>query len=67
MSILEYLALNRGKVISAEKLQAQIYDSQSYSSKNSLEVHISGLRKKIRATGIAEPIKTQRGFGYYIE
>lgn len=66
MSILEYLALNRGRVISPEKLHAQIYDSSSYASKNSIEVHISGLRKKIRAAGIEEPIKTQRGFGYYI-
>ena len=66
MGILEYLAFNRGKVISAEKLQAQVYNSDSYSSKNSLEVHISSIRKKIRAAGIDNPIKTQRGFGYYI-
>ena len=67
MSILEYLALNRGRVVSPEKLHSHIYDSDSYASKNSIEVHISGLRKKVREAGRQQPIKTQRGFGYYID
>ena len=66
MSILEYLALNRGRVISPDKLLNQIYDSNSYSSKNAIEVHISGLRKKLRALGVTDLVETRRGFGYLI-
>lgn len=67
MSMLEYLALNRGRVISPEKLHNQIYDTNSYSSRNAIEVHMSSLRKKIRAQGIRDLIKTKRGFGYFID
>ena len=66
MSILEYLALNRGRVISPEMLHNQIFDSSTFSSKNSIEVHISSLRKKIREQNLESPIKTKRGFGYFI-
>lgn len=67
MSILEYLALNRGRVIAPETLHNQIFDSNSFSSRNSIEVHISSLRKKIRDQELESPIKTKRGFGYYID
>jgi len=66
MSILEYLALNQGRVISPEALHNQVYDSNSYSSKNAIEVHISGIRKKLREQGIDNLIQTKRGFGYFI-
>jgi len=67
MSILEYLAFNRGRVISPESLLNQINDANSYSSRNAVEVHVSGLRKKLRAQNIDGLIKTKRGFGYFIE
>ncbi len=66
MSILEYLALNRGRVISSERLINQIYDANSYASRNAIEAHISSLRKKIRKQGGVEIIETRRGFGYLI-
>lgn len=66
MSILEYLALNRGRVISSERLIDQIYDADSYASRNAIEAHISSLRKKIRQHGGGEIIETRRGFGYLI-
>lgn len=66
MSILEYLALNRGRVISPDKLLNQIFDSNSYSSKNAIEVHVSGLRKKLRFQGVTDLVETRRGFGYLI-
>lgn len=67
MSILEYLALNRGRVVSPETLHNQIYDANSYSSRNAIAVHISGLRKKLGERGMRELVRTKRGFGYYIE
>jgi DNA-binding response OmpR family regulator len=66
MSILEYLAINRGRVISTRVLCDHIYDSDTYSSTNSVEVHICTLRKKLRHAGVVQLIKTRRGFGYYI-
>lgn len=66
MSILEYLALNRGRVISPEKLLNQIYDSNSYASKNAIEAHVSSLRKKLRLRGVTKLVVTRRGFGYLI-
>jgi len=66
MSILEYLALNRGRVISPDRLINQIYDANSYASRNAIEAHISSLRKKLRNQGGAEIIETRRGFGYLI-
>ena len=66
MSILEYLALNRGRVISPDKLLNQIYDSNSFSSKNAIEAHVSGLRKKLRTQGVTDLIETRRSFGYLI-
>lgn len=66
MSILEYLALNRGRVISPGALLNQIYDSNSYSSKNAIEAHVSSLRKKLRRQGVTELVETRRGFGYLI-
>ena len=67
MSILEYLALNRGRVISPETLHNQVYDTDSYASRNAIEVHISGLRKKLRSQDLSDLVKTRRGFGSFIE
>lgn len=67
MSILEYLAINRGRVISLRKLCDHIYDSDNYSSPQTLEVHISSLRKKLRQADVASIINTRRGFGYFID
>lgn len=66
MSILEYLALNRGRVISPDALLNQIYDSNSYTSKNAIEAHVSSLRKKLRLQGVTTLVETRRGFGYLI-
>jgi DNA-binding response OmpR family regulator len=67
MSIIEYLAFHRGRVVSTDTLLNQINDSNTFASRNSIEVHISGLRKKLRAQGVDGLIKTKRGFGYFID
>ncbi|MDH3447589.1 MAG: response regulator transcription factor [Gammaproteobacteria bacterium] len=51
MSIPEYLALSRGRVIAYETLHNQINDTNSYFSRNAIEVHIHSLRKKLREQG----------------
>lgn len=67
MSIIEYLAFNRGRIVSPDTLLNQINDCSSFASRNSIEVHVSGMRKKLRAQGVNGLIKTKRGFGYFID
>lgn len=65
--IFEYLAAHRGAVVSMEMLEQHIYDSRSNNSKNSMEVHISSIRKKIAQHTDQPVITTRRGFGYVIQ
>ncbi len=66
-SILEYLCRRKGQVLSHDQLIFMVYDSLSEAGRNTIEAHMSTLRKKLRETGINNLIKTRRGFGYYIE
>jgi len=65
--ILEYLALNLNRVITYDSMINQIYTSEDDVSKNTLEAHVSSLRKKLNVLKLSNLIKTKRGFGYYIE
>jgi two-component system OmpR family response regulator len=62
-SILEYLALHRGKVISRAELYEHLVDENDDSLSNLLDVHVFSIRKKLRH-GL---ITTRRGQGYCIE
>lgn len=62
-AILEYLILNRGKVVSAEKLIEHIWESDTDNFSNSFKVHIYSLRKKLPEN----VIHSTRGLGYYVE
>ena len=46
--ILEYLMLNQGRPISQEELLEHVWDSSVDNFSNSIRVHISALRKKLR-------------------
>ena len=65
--LLECLALRRGRVLSKEQLRDWLYDSQAEASSNVIEAVVSVLRKKLRPVAAADLIKTQRGFGYFID
>ncbi len=65
--IVECLLSNQKKVISAEKLSTYIAGQYDLVSKNSIEVHLSSARKKVRAAGAELPIQTKRGFGYLVQ
>ena len=53
---------HQGKVLSKEKLQNILYSWDEEINSNSIEVHISNLRKKLGK----QYIKTIRGAGYYL-
>ena len=62
-SLVEFLALHRGKVITRTQLYEHLFDENESSLSNLLDVHVSNARKKLGA----EFIVTRRGHGYCIE
>ncbi|TMM42427.1 response regulator transcription factor [Colwellia ponticola] len=65
--LVECLFTNQGKVISPEKLSEYLAGQYNAIAKNSIEAHLSTARKKVRDIGHDLPIKTKRGFGYFVE
>jgi len=61
---LEYLALNKDKVVSKTELTEHLYDQDFDLDSNVIEVLVGRLRKKIDPKGILKPISTLRGQGY---
>lgn len=61
---LEYLALNRNKVISKTELTEHLYDQDFDRDSNVIEVFVGRLRKKLDPDGQLQPIQTIRGQGY---
>lgn len=66
--ILEYMMRNVGKVLSKEKLVGHVWDFDADVLPNTVEAHISALRRKIDKPFRSEKalIQTLRGFGYKI-
>ncbi len=62
-TILEYLAQQRGKVVSRTELYEHVFDEHEDSLSNLLDVHIFNIRKKLAC----DLIVTRRGHGYCIE
>lgn len=65
--ILELLALRQGQVVTYEFLENNVYTALESVARNTIEAHISGLRKKLKLPGVGDLLKTKRGFGYYID
>lgn len=65
--LVECLFSNQGKVICPEKLSEYLAGQYDAVAKNSIEAHLSTARKKVRELGGDLPIKTKRGFGYFVE
>lgn len=61
-SLLEFLLLHRGRVVSRSELYDHLFDDQDATLSNLLDVHVSNLRKKLGP----EVIETRRGQGYVI-
>lgn len=66
-SLLEYFLLHQGRVISPEEIMEHIWDSSVNTFSNSIRVHISALRKKLRAALGTDPIQNKIGQGYILE
>jgi len=62
-TLLEFLALHRGEVVTRTTLYEHLFDEDDSTLSNLLDVHVSNLRKKLGA----EFITTRRGHGYCID
>ncbi len=64
-SVLEYLLLRQGQVLSKEKILQAVCNWDENISPNAIEVYMSRLRVKLEPAGVH--IRTIRGFGYLLE
>lgn len=64
--ILEYLLLHTDQYVSQETLIEHVWDSLADEFSNSIRVHISSLRKKLRNELGYDPIQNKIGHGYMI-
>lgn len=64
--VLEYLMIHESEVVSSEELMEHVWDSNMDSFSNSIRVHISSLRKKLRVALGYDPIQNKVGQGYRI-
>ena len=65
--ILEYLLLHQGRPVSQEELLEHVWDNSVDNFSNSIRVHISALRKKLRAALGYDPVRNRIGEGYLME
>lgn len=66
-ALLEYLMLNKGKVLTREKIENHIWNFDYEGGTNVVDVYISYLRKKIDSGYENKLIHTIRGRGYMIQ
>lgn len=66
LGLLEYLILHQENVVSQEELIQHVWDGSVDSFSNSIRVHISALRKKLKAALGYDPITNRVGQGYLI-
>ncbi len=66
MSVLEQLMRRHGRVVPKDVLEDKIYGFDEEVTSNSVEVHISRLRKRLATAQASVSIHTLRGVGYLL-
>ncbi|MCH1939555.1 response regulator transcription factor [Holdemania massiliensis] len=67
IQILETLALNEGRLLSAEAIIAQVWSEDEDLFSNAFKVHLSSLRRKLTLATGEDWIECQRGLGYRLK
>jgi DNA-binding response OmpR family regulator len=65
-SLLHFLALRQGQVVSRTEIEEHLYDEQAELMSNVIDAAIYSLRKKIDVPGRPSLIQTRRGMGYVL-
>ncbi len=66
-ALLEFLALNKGKVVGREEISEHVWDDTFDPFSNLIEVYIKRLRKKFDEGYAVQLIHTRRGSGYILD
>lgn len=66
MEVLEQLLRRKGRVVPKDVLEDKIYGFDEEVSSNSVEVHVSRLRKRLLSAGADIAVHTIRGVGYML-
>src|SRR5258706_4969630 len=66
-SLIEFLALNKGKVVGREEISEHVWDDRFDPFSNLIEVYIKRLRSKLDEDFAAQLIHTRRGAGYILD
>ena len=66
-AIIEYMMMNQDKLVTAEDFLTHAWDSEVDYFSNSVRVHITTLRKKIKEVLNYNPIINKVGEGYYLK
>ena len=62
-SLLEFLAIHRGELVTRTKIYDHLFDETDSSLSNLVDVYVSNIRRKVQR----DLITTRRGLGYIIE
>ena len=62
--ILEFLMLNKGRILTRDQIKEHVWDFDYMGSSNIIDVLVKNIRKKF---GECEMIQTKRGLGYVIK
>lgn len=65
-SLLEFLVLRLGQVVTRSEIEAHLYDEHAEIMSNVIDAAVYSLRKKIDSPGQPSLIQTRRGMGYVL-
>jgi DNA-binding response OmpR family regulator len=66
LALLELLLRSSGRVVAKRALEDGVYNMEESVGSNTIEAHVSRLRKKLESTGASFDIHTIRGVGYLL-
>jgi DNA-binding response OmpR family regulator len=66
LALLELLLRSSGRVVAKRALEDGVYNMEEAVGSNTIEAHVSRLRKKLESTGANFDIHTIRGVGYLL-
>ena len=67
LRILSLLMQNAGTVVSRQRIQEELWQSDEFVDDNTLTVNVSHLRNTLASIGVEDFVMTRRGLGYVIE
>lgn len=67
LKILGLLLRSAGRVVSRQRIQEELWESDDFVDDNTLTVNVSQLRQTLTRISAGDKILTRRGFGYLIE